>query len=241
MPRPRASPRLGSTSGAHRARLRAHARRAGDGRPLRRAPARARDRATTVLAAAAGRGHRRWRAGRDRGVRRPSERSPSRRGARLRLVDRGDARALGRRRAASSRASSRTSKPRARRCTSSCSAGGRARWGCGWPPCWSASCRRVSRCGSSSTGSAPGPTCRRARCSRGSPRRARRSSSTTSSRRTGRPLPRRPPGLAPGPARPRRPSQAVRHRRQRRLDGRRRHRGPLQRRPLPRPDGAGHR
>ena len=82
----------------------------------------------------------------------------------------------------SSRASSRTSKPRAPRCTSSCSAGGRARWACGWPPCWSGSWPRVSRSGSSSTGSAPGPTCRRARCSRGSPRRARRSSSTTSCR-----------------------------------------------------------
>ena len=55
-------------------------------------------------------------------------------------------------------------------------------------------------------------------------------------------LPHRPLGVAPGPpARPRRPSQAVRDRRARRLDRRRRHRGPLQRRPLPRPDGAGDR
>ena len=49
------------------------------------------------------------------------------------------------------------------------------------------------------------------------------------------------PVLAPRPTRASRPSQALRHRRQRRLDGRRRHRGPLQRRPLPRSDGAGHR
>ena len=59
--------------------------------------------------------------------------------------------------------------------------------------------------------------------------------------RPGRPLPCGPRGVAPGPARPRRPSQAVRDRRERRLDGRSRHRGPLRRRPLPRPDGAGHR
>ena len=54
--------------------------------------------------------------------------------------------------------------------------------------------------------------------------------------------PRRPARrLAPGRGRPRRPPQAVRDRRRGRLDGRRRHRGPLRERRLPRRDGARHR
>ena len=65
-------------------------------------------------------------------------------------------------------------------------------------------------------------------------RRASRSTGTASSR-TAAPRP------TAGRGRARRPSQALRDRRGRRVDGRSRHRGPLRERRVPRPDGSCHR
>ena len=67
------------------------------GAPLRRGvPAGAGDHAAAELAAAGGRRHRGRRGGGDRGLRRPRRDATARRGPRLRVVDGGDDRALGR-------------------------------------------------------------------------------------------------------------------------------------------------
>ncbi len=79
----------------------------------------------------------------------------------------------------------RTSRRPARRCTSSCSAGARARSGCGWPRCSSGSSREGVEVRVIVDGFGSRPySATRARCSRRSRRPARRSSSTTCSRST---------------------------------------------------------
>ena len=220
--------------GVHRGRGRAALRP--------RLPAGARGHAAAELAATRRRGHAGRRSGCDGGVRGARRGAPARRSASVRVVDRGDDRAVGggrellpedlRRRRGRAVDGAHPDVRLAR---------GRDRDEDGRAPGAEAGRRRrgpgdrgrvrlqAVRAGA---GDVHGPRRRRR-----ADRRQRRLPA-----RPGRPLPRRPAGrLAAGRGRSGRSPQALRDRRRGRVDGWRGHRGPLRERRLPRRDGAGHR
>ena len=207
-----------------------------------RLPAGARDHAAAELAAARERSD-----GGGRARRRP-RRSPPATG-RVRTTRTSTSRGRPRRRSSrssrargSSRGSLPTSRPRGRRCTSSCSAGARARSGREMADLLERKLAEgvevrviVDAFGSRPNGEAREMFSGLAEAGRADRRQRRPPAGPR------RPLPRRsPPRLAPGRGRAGRPPQALRRGRRGRVDRRRWDRGPLRERRVPRRDGSRH-